>query len=273
MFNDIFIHRFDSSDNTIQQIKVPIRYAPLQTYIARMRDDPVLERAFNAYLPSMAFEITGMSYNPSRKLSNDKNLEIDFDDPYRLRTQYKPVPYDITFDLHILTKNNDDSYQIVEQILPYFTPNFTQSVKVIPEMNLKKDIITSMTGQSIQTIQNDSDMKETEAILQTLSFTMQAFYFGPVSPVGIIKRVQVDLMSVKGAPITFEDIQTHGRNHRIVVKPGLTANGQPTSNASLSIPYQQITANDDYGFITERYFYVDDLKYDPKSGTDKPIKK
>jgi hypothetical protein len=116
----------------------------------------------------------------------------------------------------------------------------------------------------------DGDFKERRVLQYTMNFSVDAWYFGPVQKSGVIKRVQVDIHNIPGSGIiTTEEILKNGRNARIVVTPGLTANGQPTSNPSLTIPYQQIDAEDDYGYIETINEYYDGLFYDPVSGTDK----
>ena len=141
LFNDIVVQRLNSAGVRVQSIAVPIAYGPKEKFIVRLAQDSNLEKEVMVQLPRMGFEITGMSYAGQRKLSSTiKNARYDTSDNNRLRTQFVPVPYDIQILLSIFVKNADDGTQILEQIVPYFRPEFTTNIKLVPSMNIVMDI-------------------------------------------------------------------------------------------------------------------------------------
>jgi len=162
--------------------------------------------------------------------------------------QYNPVPYNIEFKVSIYVKNTEDGTKIIEQILPFFTPDWTTTVKLIPEMEIVLDIPVILNDIKYED-KYDGDFKERRAIIWTLDLLLKGTLYGPVKKGGVIKFVEanflipanVDSTAVGNTPVS----------EYITIQPGLTANGTPTSNASLSIPYEEILATDDYGFITE----------------------
>ena len=146
LFNNIVIQRHDFSDNKLQSISVPIAYGPKESFLVRMRQDPDLDSEVAITLPRIGFQITSFNYEPNRKLSSTlKNIVLD-DDNKRRKSQFVPVPYDIEFQLSVFVRNTDDGTQIVEQILPYFRPEFTTNVNIIPEMKLSVDTPVVLTN-------------------------------------------------------------------------------------------------------------------------------
>ena len=249
LFNDIIITKTDASGNLVQELKVPITYSPKDKMLARVQEDPNLDRpTATITLPMMSFEMTDIRYDSTRKI-NTIGRSVVKNDPSTVKYQYNPVPYNISFKLHIYVKNAEDGTKIVEQILPYFTPDFTVTVMLIPELNEKKDIPVILNGIS----QDDTyvgDFKSQRTIIWTLDFLVKGYIYGPIKNSAIIKYANTvfytphvadgklpDAVGVTD-PVTMTQIQ-----------PGLTANGQPTSNISLSVSATTITVNDDFGFI------------------------
>jgi len=261
MFNDIVIRRFDSNNKTIQTIPVPISYGRRSKMIALLERDPTTIKT-QIQIPRIAFNIINITYAEDRRTSPlNKNRKV-FNQQY-MATQFAEIPYNIEFELDIYAKTYDDATQIVEQIIPYFQPSFIPTVKLIPELDLEYDLKTTLIGMSINDDFEGSPDEQGMVIWQ-MNFTMNSYFFGPVSQQGVIKRVQVDLIPVPGSDaITDEDVITYGRQERIVVIPGLTADGQPTSNTSLTIPYSEINPDDPYAFITELYDFDDGKKFNP----------
>ena len=140
LFNDIVIQRRNTAGQRIQSIQVPIAYGPKEKFLVRLRADPNLSQQVALTLPRMGFEITALTYNGARKLSSSlRNVAINSADNNKVKSQYVPVPYDITFALSIMCKNADDGAQILEQIVPYFRPEFTLNIRLIPELNIVVD--------------------------------------------------------------------------------------------------------------------------------------
>jgi len=247
LFNDIVIARLNTAGERVQSIAVPLAYGPKEKFLVRLRQDPNFEQAVAITLPRMGFEITGMTYAPTRKLSSTiKNVTLKSDDNDRLKTQYVPVPYDINILLSIFVSNADDGAQILEQILPYFRPEFTTNIRLIPEMNVVVDTPVVLQDVSIEdTYEGDFDTRR--ALIYSLNFSMKAYIYGPVANQGVIKRSVTNF---------FGDVPADSAQiERLTVTPSQFANGapltSPSANASLSVATSAISANSDYGFTTD----------------------
>lgn len=230
-------------------IKVPITYAPKDKMLARIEQDPNIDRPTGVVtLPMMSFEMAGFFYDPQRKLATVGRSAYRYnDDPDKLRYQYNPVPYDIQFKLYIYVKNAEDGTKIVEQILPYFTPDFTVTLKLIPDMNINMDIPTVLNTVE-QTDTYNGAFTVRRAIIWTLTFTMKGYVFGPVKKSAIIKYSNTafyvpDVQKLTDGVGNSDPVVT------VTVQPGLLANGSPTSNSALSVPVDEILATDDFGYV------------------------
>ena len=147
MFNDIHLVRKNNSGTIIQTMKVPLAYGPREKFLVRLREDADLTKQVAVTLPRIGFEITSLSYDPTRKLNRvQKFKKVKGSDAKRLDTQYMPVPYNLDFELYAMAKNSDDALQVVEQILPYFQPDYTVTIKDMTDMGIKKDVPVVLTG-------------------------------------------------------------------------------------------------------------------------------
>ena len=147
MFNDIQLVRKNNAGVITQSMKVPLAYGPKQKFLARLRLDATLDNKVSITLPRIGFEITGLTYDPTRKLNRvQKFKKIKSGSDKRLETQYMPVPYNLEFALNIMSKNSDDGLQILEQILPYFQPDYTVTINDNVAMNSKRDIPIILNG-------------------------------------------------------------------------------------------------------------------------------
>lgn len=247
MFNDIDVQRFDASGNRIQSIRVPIAYGPKEKFLVRLSQDPNFDRDIAITLPRMSFEIVSMNYNSQRKLpSTLKNVHTVTPDEDKLNSQYVPVPYDVNIALSVYVKNADDGVQILENILPFFTPEWTNSVNLIPDMDLKMDIPVVFTDMSTEDTY-EGDFSTRRALIHTLNFTVKGYLFGPVRTQGVIKR------SIVQTHVEYADSSELALRH--TVTPGLTANGTPTTDANVSIPIKDIKASDDWGYVEDVEFF------------------
>lgn len=250
LFNDIVIEKEDASGDAVESIKVPLSYSPKEKMLARLNQDPTLDRKYSIQLPRMGFEMTSVSYSATRKLSTinrrAKTSSISND---RMNYIYNPVPYDFTFSLYIMVKNAEDGTRILEQILPFFTPEWTASVNLIPEMDIVMDIPVSLINVTPQDTY-EGGFEDRRALIWTLDFTLKGYVFGPVRRSGVIKLANINFYD----STLFSDVDSSvglaDNLERIRVRPGLDANGDPTSNASISVPSANISANDNYGYIT-----------------------
>ena len=250
LFNDIHINRVNSSNETIQTMKVPLSYGPKEKFLARSEGDPDLTRPFAMVLPRMAFELVNISYDYERKLNTlNRNVKQNSSNTSQLLYQYQPVPYNLGITLDIMTKTTDDATRIVEQILPYFTPNWTMTLNLIPDLGLNVDVPVILNTTSLQDTY-EGDFINRRAIVYSLGFTMKAQLFGPVRKSGIIKRTYTNIYVPPGDTSVDKAVGTP-ISERITITPGLLANGSPTANASASVDISLIDADDNYGYIVD----------------------
>lgn len=240
LFNEVYINRYDSDSQVTRTSKVPITYGPREKVLARLTSDPELNRMPAIQLPRMTFEIADITYASSRKLNTiGKRVKLDASETNKYNYQYNPVPYDINFVLSIIVKNADDGANIIEQILPFFTPEWTTTVEIIPEMEMTVDIPVVLNNVSLQD-DYEGDFVARRSLIWTLNFTMKAYVFGPIRKNGIIKFANTNF---------FDSTSTNNHLSSIDTRPGLTANGSPTSNSELTVSIDSIDASDNYGFV------------------------
>ena len=240
LFNNLKIMR-QGDDGTIQSFKVPINYGPREKFLARVEQNPQAgELSFR--LPRLGFEMTNFSYAPDRKLSTIKKIyqEEIINGRKSYKKAYSPVPYDIGFNLYVMTRTTEDATEIVEQILPYFTPEWTVTAALLDDMpDILMDIPLVINGVGSQD-NYDSDFKTRHVLIWTLSFTMKAYFYGPISNPKVIKISKIDI---------YSDLDSEATLERVTVQPGLTANGEPTTRIEETIPHLSIDSDDDYGFV------------------------
>ena len=272
LFDDIALYRKNKAGQVVQTIAVPIAYGPKEKWLSRVSQDPTLNKYIDVTLPRIGFEMMSLTYDPQRKLSStQQNVRAIPDVDNALLSQFVPVPYNLDMTLSIFTRNAEDGAMIIEQILPYFTPDFTVSVNAIPEMDIKMDIPIILTGVTTQDVY-DGDFETRRSLTWDLNFTIKGYMYGPVKKTGVIKRVIADANIVPGSdPVVQSDIGTTARVDRIVTQPGLTTAGEPTTSIPASIPYTQVNVNDPYGFAQNINLYTDGKKYDPVTGKDVTI--
>lgn len=249
LFNDIYLNRSDINGKTIQTLKVPLTYGPKDKVLTRLDQNPRLDNQVAIVLPRISFEMLSMEYDPTRKLNTLNKLTkqsttMGTDD--EVKYQYQPVPYDMIFEMNIMVKNSEDGTRIVEQIVPYFTPDFTVSVNIVPEVDSARDIpviLNSITHQD----EYEGSFEQRRASVWTLNFTMKGWLYGPTKKSKLIKFAETTFRLTEDVTIA----NTTNTTDTIVVtsQPGLTVSGQPTSNVAESIDYQEIISTDDYAII------------------------
>jgi len=250
MFNDIDIVRYNSAGSAEKTIRVPIAYGPKEKFLVRLRTDPNLDRDVAIQLPRLSFEITNIAYAPNRglnKLVRNVGISTDLN---RVKNSFSPTPYDISFSLYGMFAHQEDAVQVVEQILPFFRPEWTHTLNLVPEIGDTYDIPTVLNDLGIEDTY-EADFQTRRAIIYTFNFTVKGYLFGPTTNKGVIKRATVDLSanSIVGVP----------NNVTLDIRPGLLANGSPTSNSTASLPFSDISANTDYGYTFEKEDYFDGI--------------
>lgn len=250
LFNNIHISRTDPTDSSPAVFeKVPITYGPRDKLLARVIEDPTIGRTSSITLPIMSFEMTTVSYDGSRKLPTTLRIPAaNTSASGSLDYQYGPVPYNIGFRLYVYAKNVEDASKIVEQIFPYFTPDWTSTIHFIPEMDYKLDIPIVLSNISIEDTY-DGSFKDRRAIIWTLDFVLKGYFIGPIKTKNIIRFTNTEFYVSYSENIS-DDIGDLDTVSYVQVRPGLDANGDPTSNASISVPANTIMATDNFGYIT-----------------------
>jgi hypothetical protein len=200
LFNNVTIKHLDSSNKAVSVMKVPLAYGPIQKFLARLEQTPDLKGAQTITLPRMSFEFNGLSYDPSRKVTQTQTfITAPTSDKSTAKKVYMPVPYNMSFELNILAKLNDDALQIVEQILPYFQPSYNLTINLISSIGEKRDVPIVLDSVSF-TDDYEGDFSERRALIYTLTFTAKTYLFGPVpsASTGIIKKATIDYSTRKG---------------------------------------------------------------------------
>jgi hypothetical protein len=261
LVNNIRITRTDKTGNVTALIKVPVTYGPKDKMLARVIQDPDIDRPTAiAPLPMISFEMGKMSYDGTRKLPTINKIAVkNATEINKLKYQYNPVPYNIEFKVYVYAKNAEDGTKIIEQILPYFTPDWTTTVKLIPEMEVTMDIPIILNDISYSD-NYDGAFQKRRAIIWTLDFVLKGYIYGPVKSNGIIKFVKTNFYlpdtEYGGIPNVAGELPVV---ERVTSQPGLTANGNPVSyfgqpnNTIATVAYNDIEVSDDFGFVTMIY--------------------
>ena len=245
LFNDIQLVRKDNSGTITQTMKVPLAYGPREKFLVRLREDADLTKQVAITLPRIGFEIKNLAYDSTRKMSRVQRFKkVKGANTKQLDTQYMPVPYNLEFELYILAKQSDDALQIVEQILPYFQPDYALTINDMSDMGISRDIPIVLNSIGYEDTY-DGDFTTRRALTYTLSFTTKFYLYGPVTSAKVIKTVQVD---------QYTDLpdQSPKREQRYKVVPN------PTS----------ADADDDFGFSETTSFFQDAQGYNPETGED-----
>ena len=296
LFNDINVVRRDASDVIKEQIKVPIAYSPRDRWILRLRRARGVsgtDEAVAMTLPRMGFDLTAITYDGTRKLNTlgqvySANTAAGTS---TLMKQYNPVPYNFDFSLYSMVSNAEDGAQIFEQIVPFFTPEFTVTVNLIPSMNIAPDVTMVMNGVTIED-NYEGDFQATREIIWTLTFTMKGYIYPDVKTGSVVKTVIVNLRMPGDSEtppaeyIILEDSTTFSTNYLILNADA----GSPDATGTMRILNESssagvgaagiksrytvtpgpgdATANDDFGFTETMEFFNDNIDNDPVTGLD-----
>lgn len=230
LFNNIYVLRKDSNDQVLSQVKVPLSYAPKQKYLERIRENPNLDTDTKVAikLPRMSFEIISIAYDATRQLT--KTSSFSQSSSATTRDKFKMfVPYSVTFQLSIYAKTQDDALQIVEQIIPFFSPQYTLTLKPFADYpDVKEDV--PITLQSIDfTDDYESPVEARRTIIYTLTFDMKVNFYGPVANTSLINQVDVN-MYLKDQNLKDSDVAVS----RLTVTPD-PVNASPDSDYGFNI--------------------------------------
>ena len=248
IFNNIIIQNTSSTGAVTKRFKVPLAYAPKEKFLVRLEQQANLQqdREVAITLPRLGFEITGLSYDATRKINKmQKTIRVktNEEDGKIMNFNRAPVPYNINFSLYSFTATAENGLQIVEQILPFFQPEYTVTMNVVPELDIKRDIPIILNSVQYEDTYN-GEFTQRRAVVYTLNFTAKTYLYGPMSKQGVIKEVQSDLGADTDPKLS--------RDERIIIKTNPT-------NAD---------ADDDFGFTTTISSFDDSKRYNPVSDQD-----
>ena len=288
LFNTIEVRRTNSSDEVTEVVKIPLSYGPKDKMLARITSDPNLSSSVALTVPRMGFELTSMTYDSARKLNTiGRNVAKG---TTGLKKQYNPVPYNYDFSLFIFVKNAEDGTQILEQILPFFTPEFTITMTLISGMDIKMDIPLVLNDVSSEDTY-DGDFATRRSIIWTLNFSMKGYLYPNIEDnAKVITSTTVDthLMTEATAAepvyIVSEDSTVYSTNFMILDSHEidkstrirlLSEESEEASTAGATVTRTTVTpkdtkalTEDDFGFSETFEFFPHGETHDPVAGTD-----
>ena len=194
IFNDIEIVRFMKDGTPKERMRVPLSYGAKEKYITRLSADPTLTKSIATLVPRMSFNLDSIAYDVARKqVSTLQNFSSA--SGTSVSTQYAPIPYNFDFSLSVYVRNTEDGTQILEQILPFFTPDFTVTVDMIEQMNQKYDIPVILNSVS-SSVEYEGDMLTTRLIIWDLTFTVKGYVWPPVKTGKIIRSANTNIYNI-----------------------------------------------------------------------------
>ena len=250
LFNNISVKRADGT-----ALKVPLAYGPRQKWITRLQQVDTTTTRTAISLPRMGFELTSIEYDSTRKLTKRTQLKKSLaSNPNNMQYQYSPAPYNLGFSLSVLVKNTDDGLQIIEQIMPYFTPDYTVTINTIPDMGDKRDVPITLTSVT-QTDEYEGDFTTRQVLRYDLEFIMKNYIYGPVRDSDIIRTVKARTYIEKGSG-EISSTDTAGKVVEQIVMP----NPSDADPDSTTFTYNETTDFFEQPTVT----YSDDKSSDPK---------
>ena len=259
LFNGMEVKHTDANGTVVDIKRVPLAYGPAAKFIARLEQQPDLNKMVAITLPRMSFEMTSIAYDSSRKAGITQTFKAV--DGNKLKKVFMPVPYNIGFELSLLTKLNDDALQVVEQILPFFQPSFSITVDLVSSIGEKRDIPITLTNVTFQD-DYEGDFSTRRALIYTFQFTAKTYLYGPIAenPEGLIKKVIVDQYA-------SVDTVNAKREMRYTVTP--TATKDYNSDGAIdSNDNALIVPGDDFGFSETSEFFGDSRDRSPTKQSD-----
>ena len=261
LFNDIQIKHNDG-DDVWSVLKVPLAYGPTQKFLARLEQTPKLNAPVQMTLPRMSFEFIDLVYDPERKVSKTQSFVATCEDGSQVKRAYMPVPYNMGFELSVMTKLNDDMLQITEQILPYFAPSYTVPIKILGCVNEVMNVPIVLDNISMED-DYEGNFDTRRALVYTFRFTAKVYMYGPVKDVSssIIDKVNIGYIGgsrsiVKGSAPSYErDV-----NYRVVPRALKDYDGVIVTNLAEDITDEDtaITVIDGTKITVETDIYIDE---------------
>ena len=260
LFNSLEIKQEDSV------VRVPLAYGPTQKFLARIEQSPDLNKPMAITLPRMSFEFTGLTYDPSRKVSTTQTFVAkDKDDGTETKKTFMPVPYNMQFELSIFTKLNDDALQIVEQILPYFQPSYNLTIELVDQIREKRDVPIVLESVTMQD-DYEGDFTTRRVLYYTLRFTAKTYLFGPTKSASkdIIKRSTVSYLTGTDTTNTRREV-TYSATARAL--KSYVDNVVTTLASDITATAKTIEVADATGIKADKYIFIGDEELFVRSKT------
>lgn len=257
VFSNIMIVR-KLGENEVEKLHVPLSYGPAERFLVRLNSDPNLTRAYNIKLPRMAFEISSVNYDSTRKLNTiKKQIASKEGENANVLHNYQGVPYNIGISLSIISKYIDEANQIFEQIVPWFTPSFTITINSIPELNYKDDVPIILQGVNLEDSYSE-DWASRRQVIWNMSFSLKAMFYGPITNRPLVTKVIEDIY----ASSLSEDLDDPMRRQLIPRAFRRTTEINPLD----------ANFDDDFGYTETIQAFSDYKVRDPETGVDVEIK-
>lgn len=231
LFNDIYMSRYDAAGNEIKRIRVPIAYGPKQKFIKRLDrigdDFDKVSIWVETYLPRMSFEISNLQYDATRKLNSiQKTIAFNSQDKSKLLGRYERVPYNMNMNLGIMTKNTEECLQIMEQILPYFGPEYVFSINAIDGMDNNVDIPVVISNINMSDGEDGSygDYGTRKITMASIQFITKFYLYGPVTKQPIISKTETNIFDTADFGLPRDTIKPYG-DISVTAGDGITAGG------------------------------------------------
>ena len=238
LFNNIELKKIVDGQ-VIETEKVPLAYGPKQKFLYRLQGNPTDGRKVAITLPRIYFEMTGIDYDAARKTpATQKYKTVINDNGNEVRTQYVPVPYNISFEVGILCKSQDDGLQILEQILPFFQPSFSMSLKFIPDMDEVRDVAVVLNSVDFDDDWED-DFSTRRSITYTMQFTAKSYIYGPYTKADVIRKSRI-IETIGDTNVNKRHVEL---SYTPKAKTDINQDGQVTAADDALV-----TADDDFGF-------------------------
>ena len=238
LFNNIELKKV--VDGQVMEVeKVPLAYGPKQKFLYRLQGNAADGKKVAITMPRIYFEMTGIDYDPSRKTpATQKYKTVINDEGNEVRTQYVPVPYNISFEVGILAKSQDDGLQILEQILPFFQPSFSMSLKFIPDMDEVRDVAVVLNNVDFEDDWED-DFSTRRSITYSMQFTCKSYIYGPYTKADVIRKSRI-IETIGDTNVNKRHVEL---SYTPKAKTDINQDGQVTAADDALV-----TADDDFGF-------------------------
>jgi len=243
LFNNIELKK-TVNGQVLEVEKVPLAYGPKQKFLYRLQGNPVDGRKVAITLPRLYFEMTGIDYDSSRKTTATTKyrsvvpVEGSATNATKVKEQYMPVPYNIGFEVGILAKSQDDGLQILEQILPFFQPSFSMSIKFIPDMDEVKDVAVILNNVNFEDDWED-DFTTRRSLTYTMQFTAKTYIYGPYTKADVIRKSRI-IETIGDKNVGKRNVE---RTYTPKAKTDINQDGQVTAADDALV-----TSADDFGF-------------------------